>query len=265
MKLMVSADIEGTCGICHWDETEKNHPDHAYFAKQMTKEVKAACDGALESGKVDSVYIKDAHDSARNLIPEMLPEQITIMREWPGGPCSMVAGLEDCDAIAMTGYHSAAATDGNPLAHTMNLQNVSVKLIGELASEFMIYTYYAAYCGKPVIFLSGDKALCESAKKICPNIETVAVSEGKAGASVSLHPNVAVKRIHEGIRKALQKDLADYIIQLPEHFQAEVQFKETAKAQRGSFYPGAKKCGPRSVSFESDDFYEVARFFYFVL
>ncbi len=265
MKLMISADIEGTCGICHWNETEKNHSDHEYFAKQMTKEVKAVCDGALETGNVDSVYIKDAHDSARNIIPEMLPEQITIMREWPGGPCSMMAGLEDCDAIAMTGYHSAAGTDGNPLAHTSNLQNVSVWLNGEVASEFMINTYYAAYFGKPVIFLSGDKALCESAKKICPEIETVAVSEGKAGASISIHPNVAVKRMYAGIQKALQKDLKAYKVKLPDYFRAEVQFKEIAKAQRGSFYPGARKSGPRSVAFESADYYEVARFFYFVL
>ena len=27
MKLYISADIEGTTGIAHWNETEKNHPD----------------------------------------------------------------------------------------------------------------------------------------------------------------------------------------------------------------------------------------------
>ena len=26
MKLFISADIEGTTGIAHWNETEKNHP-----------------------------------------------------------------------------------------------------------------------------------------------------------------------------------------------------------------------------------------------
>ena len=45
-KLFISADIEGTCGIANWNETEKNHADWAYFADQMTREVAAACEGA---------------------------------------------------------------------------------------------------------------------------------------------------------------------------------------------------------------------------
>jgi len=29
MKIFLSADIEGTVGIAHWDEAERSHPDHA--------------------------------------------------------------------------------------------------------------------------------------------------------------------------------------------------------------------------------------------
>lgn len=231
----------------------------------MTKEVNSLCEGALESGKVDHVYIKDAHDSARNIIPEMLPEQISIMRGWEGVPCNMMAGVKECDAVAMTGYHSAARTDGNPLAHTMNLGNIFIKINGEIASEFMINTYYAAYCRKPVIFLSGDAALCESAHKLCSNIVTVAVSEERGNSSVSVHPNVAVRMIHEGIKKALAKDFSEYQITLPKSFKVEIEFKEIFKAQQGSFYPGAQKIGPRSIAFETDDYFEVVRLFYFVL
>ncbi|MDD4081715.1 MAG: M55 family metallopeptidase, partial [Eubacteriales bacterium] len=36
-KLFVSADIEGTCGIAHWDETSRNRPDYAPYARQMTR------------------------------------------------------------------------------------------------------------------------------------------------------------------------------------------------------------------------------------
>jgi len=31
MKIFLSADIEGTVGIAHWDEAERSHPDHAAF------------------------------------------------------------------------------------------------------------------------------------------------------------------------------------------------------------------------------------------
>ena len=43
MKVFLSADIEGTCGITDWSETERATPfDYNYFRKQMTCEVVAA-------------------------------------------------------------------------------------------------------------------------------------------------------------------------------------------------------------------------------
>ena len=72
-RLFISSDIEGTCGIAHWDETELTKPDSAPFRQQMTREVSAACEGALSAGCED-ILIKDAHDSARNLFPDQLPE-----------------------------------------------------------------------------------------------------------------------------------------------------------------------------------------------
>ena len=69
MNVFISADIEGTCGITDWSETERSTPyEYNYFRKQMTMEVKAACEGAL-SGGADQILVKDAHDSARNLDP----------------------------------------------------------------------------------------------------------------------------------------------------------------------------------------------------
>ena len=46
MKIFLSADIEGTCGICAWPETERATPfDYTPFQQQMTREVAAACRG----------------------------------------------------------------------------------------------------------------------------------------------------------------------------------------------------------------------------
>lgn len=265
MKLLISADIEGTCGICSWDETVKSHPDYTYFAEQMTKEVNAVCETALESGKVNEILVKDAHDSARNLHPEKLPECIRILRGWEGAPGGMMAGVTQCDAAVMTGYHSAAYTDGNPLAHTSNRQNQYVRINGKDASEFMINAYTAAYYDVPVIFLSGDRALCEAAKEICPNIVTACVSEGYGGASISVHPGKALELIKAGMEEALKKNPEEYRITLPEHFHVEIEFKEFIRAKKGSYYPGAKRSGSKSVSFDADDYYEVLRFLFFVL
>ena len=47
MKVFLSADMEGTCGIASWAETERSTPfDYAPLQKQMTREVAAACRGA---------------------------------------------------------------------------------------------------------------------------------------------------------------------------------------------------------------------------
>ena len=69
MKVFLSADMEGTCGIVAWPETERSTPmDYAPYQKQMSREVAAACRGALSAGAED-VLVKDAHDSARNIDP----------------------------------------------------------------------------------------------------------------------------------------------------------------------------------------------------
>ena len=52
MNVFLSADIEGTCGITDWAETERSTPyDYNYFKKQMTFEVKAACGGPWPPGR----------------------------------------------------------------------------------------------------------------------------------------------------------------------------------------------------------------------
>ena len=46
MKVFLSADMEGTCGIVSWPETDRPTPmDYNPMQKQMTREVAAACAG----------------------------------------------------------------------------------------------------------------------------------------------------------------------------------------------------------------------------
>jgi len=81
----------------------------------------------------------------------------------------MVQGLDASFAgAAFVGYHSAAGSNGNPLAHTFSGSFARVELNGVTASEFVIYAYAAASVGVPVVFLSGDKVLCEEAQAAMP-------------------------------------------------------------------------------------------------
>ena len=258
MKLFISADIEGTTGITLWDETENGHSRYPYFQEQMTKEVNAACLGALDAGEAD-ILIKDAHDSACNLIPAMLPEDARIFRGWGSDIMSMMAGLEKgYDGVFFTGYHSGAGMDTNPLSHTMNTRNNFVKINGLIAPELMINSLTAAYLGVPVRLVTGDKGLCDWMKAINPNIETVAVSEGRGRGSISLHPNKALRLIREAACRAVKKPAADCMFPLPWHFKVEISFKDHYRAKAAS-YPGVRQTGPAEVVFEADDYMDVLR------
>ena len=263
MKLYISADIEGTTGITLWDETENGHARYRYFQEQMTKEVAAACQGALDAG-CEEILVKDAHDSACNLIPSMLPEEIRLFRGWDTDMMSMMAGLEKgYDGVFFTGYHSGAGMDTNPLSHTMNRKNNYVLINGIIAPELMINSLTAAYLGVPVRLVTGDKGLCGWMKSIQPNVETVAVSEGRGQGSVSIHPNKALRLIREAACRAMKKDAKDCMFPLPDHFKVEISFKDHYRAR--SAYPRLVQTGPASVCYEADDWMEVLRMLHFVL
>lgn len=264
-KIFISADIEGVCGIADWKETELSDPQSAYFRRQMAREVRAACDGANEAGATD-IFVKDAHSSGRNIDPSLLPENIRILRAWTQSPYSMMAGLDESfDAAMFIGYHSGAGSDGSPLAHTMNGANIRVVINGEEASEFLINAYTAASFGVPSVLLSGDLKLCERAKALNANIQTVAVHEGLGSATISLHPDVAVARIKAAAQAALRQAGDARRITLPDRFEVAIDFKETARAYRGSFYPGARQAGPRTVAYGCTAWLDVLRLLTFVL
>lgn len=267
-RIYISSDIEGTCGIAHWDETELGRSEHDYFRRQMTAEVKAACEGAIAGGS-DDIFVKDAHDSGRNIIPTELPESISIFRAWGSDIHSMVSGLDASFAgVIFTGYHSASNTDANPLSHTMNTQNASIKINGIQTSELVINAFAAAHYDVPLLMVTGDVGVCEQAKRLNPNIITVPVSRGRGNGSVSIHPAEAVRRIREAAETAVKEGIANpdkFKIDLPNKFDVEVEFVKHFKARRASFYPGVRQIGPRTVAFSSDAYYDVLRFFMFCL
>ena len=134
-----------------------------------------------------------------------------------------------------------------------------------IASELMMNSLTAAYIGVPVYCVCGDKGLCDWIQSINPNIETVPVSEGTGNGSVSIHPDVAVRRIKDTVAKAVQKNAKDCMFPLPEHFHVEINFREHYRAYDGGFYPGAVQVDEKTVAFDSDDWMDCLKFFHWVL
>ena len=266
MKVFLSADMEGTCGIVSWPETERSTPfDYSPMQKQMTREVAAACRGALAAG-AEEILVKDAHDSARNLDPAGLPRGIRMNRSWSGDLLSMMSGLDQdkYDAVFFTGYHAWAGCPGNALSHTMNGRNNRVTVNGVYCSEFLLNSYTAGYFGVPVAMVTGDKALCDFAKELIPAITTVPVNEGRGGGVTSIHPDEAVERIEAAAKEAVMH-AAECIVPMPDNFHMEIDFIKHHVAYSKSFYPGAVLKEDKIVCFDSNDWYEVLRFCHFVL
>lgn len=265
MKIYISADIEGVTGIGHWNETTKGNPDYQPFKEQMTKEVKAACEGANDAGAKE-ILIKDAHDSARNIEVGFLPTNISLIRSFNGHPFCMMYGLDSSfDAAVMIGYHSAANMDNNPLAHTLNPEMVHIKINGEYASEFLINAYTASLVGVPVVFVSGDVGLMEKVNELNPHIKTVGVNKGEGSSVISIHPDIACQNIREKVKQALSSDMTKCKIERPEKFIVELSYFNHTKAYRASFYPGMKKMSTRTLLFETDDYFEVLRMLSFTV
>ena len=61
MKVFISADIEGTTLTTHWEQTRTLTDARAReHCRQMTDEVRAACEGAIAAG-ASQIVVKDAH------------------------------------------------------------------------------------------------------------------------------------------------------------------------------------------------------------
>ena len=263
MKVYITADIEGVTGAAHWDETDQKNAYYAELREQMTAEVAAACEGALSAGATE-IWVKDAHGWARNIIAARLPREVRLVREWSGHPFGMMQELDyTFHAALVIGYHSRAGSSGSPLAHTMTGDMITFKINDQYASEFMVSAYTAGLVGVPVVFLSGDAALCAEAQAFIPGLSTVAVMHGVGNSAVNIHPHLAVERIRAGVAAALEADVSQCRVPLPGRFSVELRYRKHADAYHAGFFPGARAIDSHTVGFEADDYFEVLRFFSF--
>jgi len=261
-KIYISADMEGITGVIHWDETGGNNPDYQYFRQIMTDEVNAAIEGALEKGATD-VVVRDAHGSARNLIPDKLHENSRLIREWSKSPFGMLEGLDQSfDAVCCIGYHAKAMTPDGTLAHTMTGAIFDLRVNNISLPELGWNALIAGYYNVPTLFVSGDQAICRQAKQLIPGIETVAVKQGIGEASLNLHPKKSQQLIKQGVARSLENLSTIKPLKYEPPFVIEVDFKKKAAANRAAWYPGTQRKGDFTVILKCDDFLDCMRFFH---
>ncbi|MCP4593029.1 MAG: M55 family metallopeptidase [bacterium] len=262
VKVFISVDMEGITDVVDWDETRSSGSDYQYYRTLMTKEANAAIEGALEAGATE-IVVRDSHGSGRNLLPEELNPKAKLLRDWSGGPFSMMEGIDKTfDAVIFVGYHAKAGTKDATLDHTMSSVSIrDLKVNGVSLPESGWNGLIAGCFDVPVVFLAGDKAACEQARAIFGNVEAVAVKEGIGEACLSLHPQKARELIKAGVKKAMGRLSEFKPLKYEPPYEIEIQFRSEHEAYRASWYPGAKRVGDWGVSYTSNDFLDLMRFF----
>lgn len=266
MRVFISADIEGVSGTTTWAEAQKSNAVYREFQQQMTREVAAACEGAIAAGATD-ILIKDAHGDAGNIIHAQLPREARLVRGWSGHPFAMVQELDDSfEAVLMIGYHARAGSGGNPLSHTLSSRRVHrIFLDDRPASEFYFHYLAAGTICVPVTLLTGDEAICAEVKETDAAIHTAAVRGANGASTINVHPDRACEMVRKGAEAAIRGRGDVAAATPPTGSKLTVVFKDQPQAYYKSWYPGAKLEDPYTVSLTADDYFEILRALIFLV
>lgn len=262
LKVFISVDMEGITGVVNWEEVSRDGKDYDYFRRIMTKETNAAIEGALAAGATD-ILVRDSHGSARNILPDLLNKNAKLLRDWSGGFMSMMEGIDKSfDAVIFIGYHAKAGTPNALLEHTMTGNVLDISINGVSLPEAGVNALIAGYYDIPVVFVSGDMAICEQSKKLFGEVKTIPVKKGIGNAALNLHPEVAREKIKEGVKNALLnlKKFEPYKLSPP--YKMVLKLKREELVNEKSYYPGAKRTGDWELTFESNDLMEVMKAFH---
>jgi len=257
LKVFIGADMEGISGLVNSrEECSSSGKDYEMFRRIMTEEVNAAIIGALKAGATE-VVVRDGHGSGRNILPDLLHTDAKLVRAWSGGPKSMMEGIDESfDAVVFIGYHAKAGTPNGIIAHTMSGNVIDVSINGVSLPEAGINALIAGNFNVPVVFLSGDKAICDQAKEILGDISTYAVKVGIVAAELGVHPKVAQKNITSAVFEACSN------IEKYKPYNLKPPYKLHLKVRRErELYPGAEKIGEGEFIYTSDNIMDVVEAF----
>lgn len=261
LKVYVSADMEGVGGVSTWSvQAGSRGREYEKFRQLMTREVNAAIAAAFDAG-AKSVLVSDSHGDLQNLDVEVLDKRVELIRGGPR-PLSMMEGIDDSfGAAVFVGYHAAEGAGQATLAHTMN-GAVELKLNGTTVGEAGYNAAIAGEFGVPVVFVSGDQTLTADSQRLLGPIEAVVVKNAIGfQAARMVHPEEALRRIADGVRRGVQRRAEIKPWRLTRPVKLEIRFKNVIDAELTSYLPGTERVSGNTVVFTAKDMLEAARFF----
>ena len=267
LKVYVSVDMEGISGTVTSDQLGPEAFEYARFREFMTREALAAVQAAREAGATE-VLVCDSHGNGENLLVELFPPDVRIVRSWPRAQ-GMMAGLDDTfDAAMLIGYHSSTDNPRGVRAHTFrSALYTHVALDGKPISEGSFAAAVAGSYGVPVVLVSGDDVMIAELRAQTGGAFEAAEVKKSLGfhSANTLPPAGAQALITAKAKTALGRRGEMKPFRLGSGpFALELSFKHYLMAEVVSYLPGVERTDAHSIRYRLRDLSEVANFFTFL-
>jgi D-amino peptidase len=265
LKVYISVDMEGVVGTVTGDQLGPAGFEYARFREFMTREALAAVQAAKEAGATE-ILVSDSHGNGENLLIEMFPPEVRVIRSWPRR-LSMMAGMDaSFDAVLFIGYHASTNNPHGVRAHTFSSARLTrVALNGTNVTEGAWNAAIAGHFGVPVVMVSGDDAAIAEVRALVGNIEAAEVKKSLGfHAANTLTPQASYDLIREKAKAALGRlrDFKPYTVAAP--VTVDVSFKNYMPAEVLSFLRIFERTDSHSIRFRARDMLEASDFFQFL-
>ncbi len=266
LKVYISVDMEGTVGAVTGDQLGPSGFEYGRFREFMTREALAAVEAAKEAGATE-ILVSDSHGNGENLLIEMFPKDVHIIRSWPRRHGMVVCIDETFDAVFLIGYHASTNNPAGVRAHTFSSGRLtSVKLNGTPITEGAFNAAIAGHFGVPVVMVSGDDAAVAEVQSLVGDIEGAVVKKNLGFHSAeTLTPEASYELIKQKAKTALGRlgDFKPYRVETP--VTLDVSFKHYRPVEVLTYLRLIERTDSHSIRFRGQDLIEVSDFLRFVL
>ncbi|CAB49502.1 M55 family metallopeptidase [Pyrococcus abyssi] len=262
MRAFISIDLEGLPYIVSREHLFVKGALYNEARKIATKIVKVTAEELHRLG-FEEVIVADSHGPMVNVIPEEIPDFVSLVRGFPR-PLSMVAFGKDTNLAIFLGYHAKAGTGYATFDHTYSGATIDKVIInGTEVSEFLMNAMLLGEWGVPVGLLGGDEALRED-MKLTPWIEFVPFKRA-SGRYSAISPSMKriEEELREGVKRAVYKlnrgELKPLEIKKP--VEVKVRFLNSAYAEVAELLPFVERVNGKEIKYTANSVEEAYKVF----
>jgi D-amino peptidase len=265
LKVYISVDMEGVVGTVTGDQLGPSGFEYARFREFMTREALAAVNAAKEAGATE-ILVSDSHGNGENLLIELFPPDVRVIRSWPRH-LSMMAGIDESfDAVLFIGYHASTNNPAGVRAHTFSSARLTrVALNGTNVTEGAWNAAIAGHFNVPVVMISGDDAAIAEVRSLLGNIEGAETKKNLGFHSAStLTPQASYELIAQKVKAALARlrEFKPYKMQAP--VTVDVSFKHYTQAELLTYLPGFERTDSHSIRYRAKNMLEASDIMVFI-